>query len=197
MDPRQARTWSRLVEVVHEIAAEQPIDEVSVAELARRAAITRDTFYRHASGPADLLARVLRAELDELLADFSKDADSRGGGLAVFDVAERALLAHMREHRSIYRGAMSPRLVPALRDMLVDTIERSLLDLLERHSEIAPDGPAGVDRARQLRVSAAYAASGTIGAIEVWLADDEPAASDDAARAILAASPAWWFTPVE
>jgi len=197
MDPRQARTWARLVEVVHEVAAESPIDDVSVAELARRAGITRDTFYRHAGGPADLLARVLGAELDDLLTDFAERADADGGGRAVFDVAERALLAHMREHRSIYRGAMSPRLTPALRDMLVGLIERSLLEHLSRHPEIAPAGPAGIDRARQLHVYAAYAASGTIGAIEVWLADDAPAASDDAARAILAASPAWWFTPVE
>jgi AcrR family transcriptional regulator len=196
MDPRRARTWSRLVDVVHEVAAETPIDTVSVAELSRRAGITRDTFYRHATGAADLLAAVLRDELRALLADFQRNAEAEGGGRAVFDLAERALLDHMLEHRAIYRGAMTPRLTPALRDMLVGSIEESLIAILQRHPEIAPDGPDGVDASRRLRMYAAYAASGTIGAIEVWLADDDPATPDDAARTILAASPAWWFAPV-
>lgn len=194
MDPRQARTWSRLVDVVHEAASEAPIDSVSVAELSRRAGITRDTFYRHAAGPADLLARVLRDELDTVLSEFRQRAEAEGGGLTVFDVAERALLRHMLEHRAIYRGAMTPRLTPALRDMLVDSIERSLVGLLDRHPEIAPAGPDGLDVDKRHRMFAAYAASGTIGAIEVWLADDDPADADAAARAILAASPTWWFT---
>lgn len=194
MDPRQVRTWSRLVDVVHEVASETPIDTVSVAELARRADITRDTFYRHAAGPAELLAHVLRDELDALRAEFQRNAEAEGGGRTVFDVAERALLRHILEHRAIYRGAMTPRLTPALRDMLVESIESSLLELLDRHPEIAPDGPSGLSVGKRHRMFAAYAASGTIGGIEVWLADEDPADADDAARAILAASPSWWFT---
>ena len=40
---------------------------------------------------------------------------------------------------------------------------------------------------------AAYAASGTVGAIEAWLVSGDLDDTDAATQAILAASPEWWL----
>ncbi len=46
-----------------ELASEQPISQVTVADLAERARVTRATFYNHYASPLELLIQVLLADL--------------------------------------------------------------------------------------------------------------------------------------
>ena len=47
IDPRQQRTQEALLGALDELLAEKPFSEISVSDLARRAGIGRQTFYRH------------------------------------------------------------------------------------------------------------------------------------------------------
>jgi len=191
MDPRQARTIEALRSAILELASVKPIDEVSVAEVARVASVTRETFYRHHTSPVDLLAAVLGEELDALVAANAALPATTGGPESVFEQPERALLQHVSAHAGIYRNALTPHLTSRLRDVLTESIQRQLLEHLQRHPHIAPRSGYPDDRAR--RMFASYAASGTVGAIETWLATGDLDDIDAAAQTILAASPQWWL----
>jgi len=193
MDPRQARTFDTLRAAVLELASAKPIDEVSVTELARSAGVTRETFYRHHASPVDLLAAVLGAELDELLTSTAALPASSGSGRSVFEQPELALLEHVAAHAAIYRNALSPHLTAGLRDVLTESIQRHLLDHLQRHPQIAPDVSGRRPDQRAQAMFAAYAASGTVGAIEAWLVSGDLDQTDAATQVILAASPEWWL----
>jgi len=193
MDPRQARTFDTLRAAVIELASAKSIDEVSVTELARSAGVTRETFYRHHSSPVDLLAAVLGAELDELLATTAALPASTGGDRSVFEQPERALLEHVAAHAAIYRNALSPHLTARLRDLLTESIQKQLLGHLRRHPHIAPEVSGRRPDERAQAMFAAYAASGTVGAIEAWLVSGDLDDADAATQAILAASPEWWL----
>ncbi|MBS3178869.1 MULTISPECIES: TetR/AcrR family transcriptional regulator [unclassified Pseudoclavibacter] len=197
MDPRQARTRSALRAAIYELAAAQPIADVSVAQVARAAGITRDTFYRHATTPEHLLADFLGEEIDALMAPIANLPATSGTELSVFDEPERELLRHVARHAQIYLNAMAPRLTGPVRDTLVDRVEAGLLTHLERHPEIAPPAQPGIDDERHRRILVAYAGSGTVSAIEEWLRSGElgdvDGDVDAAASTIIAASPDWWL----
>jgi AcrR family transcriptional regulator len=193
MDPRQARTTEALRSAILGLAAAKPIDDVSVAEVARAASITRETFYRHHASPVDLLAAVLGAELEAMVVANAALPATTGGAESVFAQPERALVEHVVEHAAIYRNALTPHLTSRLRDVLTDSIQLQLLAHLRRHPQIAPTvrGAQADDRARAMFAS--YAASGTVGAIETWLTTGALDDTDGAAQTILAASPEWWL----
>jgi AcrR family transcriptional regulator len=185
MDARSLRTREALREAVLGLAEQQPIGDVSVAALCRRADVTRDTFYRYADSPVALLAEVLADEIAELSASFTP-------GTPIGD-AERRLLEHVISRAEIYRGAMQPLLAPAIRAELERVVRDGLVQWAQQHPGIAPDEIA--DDADSVRLAATYAAAGTVGAIELWLREGAHDV-DWAVRAILAASPSWWLREI-
>lgn len=69
-DPRAARTRERLRAALFEACAEQPLGDVSVAEVAQRAHVGRATFYLHYTGleelAVDACADVVKEAVDAL-----------------------------------------------------------------------------------------------------------------------------------
>lgn len=184
MDARFLRSRTLLHAAVLVLAAEHPVRDISVSELCRRAGVTRETFYRHTPSVPDLLAAALGDELEETMA--------RVPPTAPIGEAERALLAHVAERGAAYRNAMDPLLIAPVRSRLEQFLRAGLADLLERRPALAPTEIAGDPMA--IIMAVAYAASGTVGAIEEWLR----AGGDDVDRAVaivLAASPEWWLAP--
>lgn len=193
MDARTRRTAEALRTAVLEVAALTPIDEVSVSSLCRAAGISRDTFYRHAESPIALLARVLDDDLREIV-EVEIAVDDAAGTPApprrsVFEEPERQLLSLVGRHAEVLRRSLKPRLPAALRDVFIARMETGLVEHLARHPQIAPP-EAATDAGR--RVLAAYAAAGTVGAIETLLASDSIADTERAVALVLAASAEWW-----
>ncbi|MGW8483157.1 hypothetical protein ACWGJP_08445 [Microbacterium sp. NPDC055903] len=182
MDARSRRSRESLRSAVLTLASSIPIDDVTVSAICVEAGVTRDTFYRHAQGPVELLADALAAEIAQAM-EVLPDTDAIGDG-------ERALLAHIQHRLPVYRGAMSPLLAAPVRSNLEGAI-RSGLDLWARlHPGILP--PLFADDEAALRIATAYAAAGTVGAIEEWVRGGA-ADIDLAVELILAASPEWWL----
>jgi len=216
MDPRQQRTTDTLRSVVFALAAEQPIESVTVSEISRRAGITRATFYNQAASPADLLARFLTVELDDVRNHFFALVAS--DGIAVVDAwstSEQELVAHLIRHAAIYEAGLSEaggrHLGPTLRALLVDHIELSLHHHLRLNPGIVPRDSTATDDADsptpdhasstdtsaldfEAEMHAAFAAQGLVGALEVWLRSGEARSAEEASRIILRSMPAWWFS---
>ena len=64
IDPRIVRTAQACEQAIVELASQRPVSQISVAELAERAGVTRATFYNRYSSPLELLIQVLFADLE-------------------------------------------------------------------------------------------------------------------------------------
>src|SRR5258708_4210365 len=63
-DPRIIRTAQACEQAVVELASQTPVSQITVAELADRAGVTRATFYNHYGSPLELVIQVLMTDLD-------------------------------------------------------------------------------------------------------------------------------------
>ena len=164
------------------LAAANPIADITISAICREAGVTRDTFYRHADSPLALLADALAEDLVHVVEVLPR-AHAMGD-------AERALLRHVQDRAEVYRGTMHPSLAAPVRANLEGAIRSGLELWAELHPDILP----AVFRtdATALRIAIAYAASGTVGAIEAWLRQEDTDI-DRAVELILAASPEWWL----
>lgn len=183
MDPRAARSRAALHGAVLEATRAQPIADVSAAALCRAAGVTRDTFYRHVASPAALLADALRVELVGVIAAFGDEHGRMLPEAGGFRAGTRALLAHVAEHEAVYRHALQADASSEVRAMLVDVIRAALVRHALADRAIGDDG---------LAVAAAYAAAGTVGAIEAWMRS-APLDVERGTSLIMAASPDYWL----
>lgn len=180
MDPRMLRSLQRLTHAVYELASERPVDELTVAEIARVAGLNRSTFYRHAASPRDLLVRVLLGELDAARSEHLAAVDDPA---AAIEAVTAAVLDHVERHAALYVIGMDS----GLRAVLSAHFRNSIEQLLELGVIRPPSAEPTV-----ARMTAAFIAEGTAGAIAAWLL--RPAPRDRAAflRAYRLVLPAWW-----
>lgn len=184
-DPRVARTTRACEAAIVELAAERPISQVSVADLAERAGVTRATFYNHYANPLTLLIEVLLVDLER--AHFAEETRRAEGNhssadmlrLSIVDVAD-----HIERFEALYRlavhdpadGGVYEALVHHFRDYAVSFIE------LSTHQGL-PTSNRGV--------VAQFLAHGFAGAIKAWLSDPT-VSKDDLIDAAMACAPVWW-----
>ncbi len=153
-DPRFQRSHDALEAVILELASQEPAENITVRELAGAAGISRQTFYRHASSPAEFLSEVL-------ITDMQRFAPVLIGSLSDptvrFEDAWRALYAGMLDHVSryapVYRvmvstqsivfGAISDWFVSSGRGFIHDAISSSAGTLDDTWIELASQQQAG------------------------------------------------------
>ena len=197
LDPRSERSRRRLFDAALALAATGEIDTATVTDVARAAQVTRDTFYRHARSVPELVELALGEKLDELGRDFVAAIEVRARGGDSFDpqdfagAAEKALLRHVLDYESAYRGALNSDSGGGIRALLTGYVQRAVWEALQKYPE-AIDLPGARADDRTIRMIAAYGASGTIGAIHAWLNSGRTDDIDHAVSVILAASPPWW-----
>jgi AcrR family transcriptional regulator len=184
-DPRIARTARACEAAIVELAAERPISQVSVAELADRAGVTRATFYNHYANPLALLIQVLLADLER--AHFDEERRRAEGGysaaemlrLSVVDVAD-----HIERFEAVYRQTVD------------DPADGGVYEALVRHfseyavSFIDLSAHPGLPTSNR-GVIAQFLAHGFAGAIKAWLGDPS-VSKDDLIDAATACAPVWW-----
>lgn len=186
-DARWVRTRARLAAAVVGLAAERDITSASVAELTRRAGINRTTFYAHAQTPVELLSRVLADDLDRVRRETTDRMDEEG--VLLRDLTRktmRQILDHVLRHENVYHGASLASSRYALRVVLAEHVEQSIL-LVFREGFVIP--PSGMGMAE---FSAAFIAHGVAASVEAWLR--RPSPRDEAAllAAIDSMYPAWY-----
>jgi len=187
MDPRKLRSRERLYAAALELAAGQPISELSVTQVADAAGVHRSTFYEHADSPESLVESALTAELDGLRAALLTDRSDAATALVT---VTRGVLEHILRHADIYRrelsgggGALHAMLSRHFRGTTEVLIERGRVEL-----DVVVDGmpPAGVADA-----AARFLADGTVGIIDGWLRHPDPQV-ELFLRTYAALLPGWW-----
>jgi AcrR family transcriptional regulator len=184
-DPRITRTVAALEQAIVELASQQPVSKVTVADLADRAGVTRATFYNRYGSPLELLIQVLYADLDR--GHRREDGRRAAGGysadqllrLATGDVAD-----HVERFLPVYQHALGDPADGGVYEALVRHFTGYSLALMSRRGH--PDLPG----ARQ-QVIAQFVAHGFAGAIRAWLSDDSVTKSE-LVEAAVACAPAWW-----
>ena len=117
VDPRAERVRAQLRDAAVALAAERPVDELTVGDLVTRAGVSRQVFYRHFTDRDDAVATAFTAAFRTATRDI--DGDARTRILRLFDLAA--------EHRAIYRNvvpsAVTQRVVAAFRAELLPACE--------------------------------------------------------------------------
>ncbi len=184
-DPRITRTVQALEQAIVELASQQPVSQITVADLADRAGVTRATFYNRYGSPLELLIQVLYADLDR--GHRREDGRRAEGGypaeqmlrLATGDVAD-----HVDRFMAVYQHALGDPADGGVYEALVRHFTDYSLAFISRCTH--PDLP---DASHQ--VIAQFVAHGFAGAIKAWLSDDSVTKSD-LVEAAVACAPVWW-----
>ena len=184
-DPRVTRTVAALEQAIVELAAQQPVSKVTVADLAGRAGVTRATFYNRYGSPLELLIQVLYADLDR--GHRREDGRRAAGGysadqllrLATGDVAD-----HVERFKAVYQHALGDPADGAVYEALVRHFTDYSLAFMSRRGH--PDVPGA-----RHQVIAQFVAHGFAGAIKAWLSDHS-VTKTELVEAAVACAPVWW-----
>jgi AcrR family transcriptional regulator len=167
------------------LAAERPISQVSVADLAGRAGVTRATFYNHYANPLALLIEVLLSDLERAHVEEERRRTEGGSSaeellrLSIVDVAD-----HIERFEAVYRLAVDDPADGGVYEALVRHFGQYAVSFIEGSSH--PDAHTS-----NSDVVAQFLAHGFAGAIKAWLRD--PSVTKEALiDAAMACAPAWW-----
>jgi AcrR family transcriptional regulator len=185
---------ARLLAAVVELAAVEPIHEVTVAELCQAAGVTRDTFYRYATRPIDLLAEAMARDLPPIAELVSQLAEPTA--VNPLEIPGQMILQHIERNLPVYRNALRPHLDSALRDVLLGRILELLVAFAESHPEVLPRIAGKLAGTGEIRQMLVFTASGIVGAVEEWTRQEpDQTASVERMLEILFASAAPWWRP--
>ncbi|TQC42656.1 TetR/AcrR family transcriptional regulator [Rhodococcus sp. WS4] len=175
---------------MYELATVMPVSDVQVQHVCAAAGVTKDTFYRHAKSPVELLADVLAQELNAVSVEF-RDLAGDSTAKDRIGAAVRVLFQHVLDHGAVYRNCLQPHMIAPIRA----AIEAAARASLERHFAAHPETlPASVEPSPVvLAIFAGYGAAGIVGALEAWIKSTDHDL-DTGVDAILATMPAWWFS---
>jgi AcrR family transcriptional regulator len=184
-DPRVARTEQALTQAIVELAAQRPVSQITVSDLADRAGVTRATFYNRYSSPLELLIQVLYADLDR--GHRLEEALRAEGGYSAAQMLRLAtgeVADHVERFRAVYQHALHDPADRGVYEALVRHFTDYSLAFIARCTH--PDLP---DANHQ--IIAEFVAHGFAGAIKAWLSDDS-VTKTDLVEAAVACAPVWW-----
>jgi AcrR family transcriptional regulator len=184
-DPRISRTDQALAQAIVELAAQQPVSRITVADLAGQAGVTRATFYNRYSSPLELLIQVLYADLERVhrLED-ARRAEGRYSAVQMLRLATGDVADHVERFMAVYQHALHDPADDGVYEALVRHFTDYGMAFMARSTH--PDLP-GTNR----RVMAHFVAHGFAGAIKAWLSDHS-VTKTDLVEAAVACAPVWW-----
>jgi AcrR family transcriptional regulator len=170
-DPRVRRTRQALVDATCTLIENQAGADVSIAEIARQAGVSRQALYQHYHDREALLADVAVRRMDAAL--------NESGGQTTGQRVE-ALLCHLRASESFYRPVLEAS-AAGFYQHLEDYMAGNFAGMLRSphlNALVRPEDAGGID------TLARFVAGGTIAFIRQWLAQpaENAASPAEAAR---------------
>ena len=184
-DPRITRTEQAFEQAIVKLAAQRPVSQITVADLADRAGVTRATFYNRYSSPLDLLIQVLYADLDRgRRLKETRRAEGRYTAEQVLRLTISDVAGHVERFMAVYQHALHDPADGGVYETLVRYFtERSLAVISESTHPALHRASHGV--------IAQFFAHGFAGAIKAWLSDGS-VTKTDLIEAAVACAPVWW-----
>jgi AcrR family transcriptional regulator len=184
-DPRSTRTAEAFAQAIVELASVQPVSQITVADLADRAGVTRATFYNRCSSPLELLIQVLYADLDRShRLEEARRADGRYTAAQLLRLATGDVADHVERFMAVYEHALDDPADEGVYEALVRHFTDYSLAFIARCTH--PDLPSA-----NHQVIAQFVAHGFAGAIKAWLSDNSVTKAD-LVEAAVACAPVWW-----
>ena len=184
-DPRVVRTAQACEQAIVELASERSVSQITVAELAARAGVTRATFYNHYTSPLQLLVQVLLADLERAHGlEEDRRAEDRYSAPEMLRLATADVADHIERFKALYQRAVHDPADGAVYEALVRHFTEYGLAFIARCTH-----PGLPDTNHQ--VMAQFVAHGFAGAIKAWLSDDTLTKAD-LVDAAVACAPVWW-----
>ena len=184
-DPRITRTVRALEQAIVELASQQPVSQITVADLADRAGVTRATFYNRYGSPLELLIQVLYADLERgHRREETRRADARYSAQQMLRLSTGDVADHVERFMAVYQRALGDPADDGVYEALVRHFTDYSLAFIARCTH--PDLPPA-----NHEVIAQFVAHGFAGAIKAWLSDDSVTKSD-LVEAAVACAPVWW-----
>lgn len=175
-----------------ELAAEKLLRDLTVTEICQRADTTRDSFYRFATDPDDMLAQCLFDDHDVSAVLPSRDAEDAQA--QTLEAATRLLIAHVQRNAAIYRNSLVPRMAAAVRDQLLQRLTSVLAAHASQYPERLPAVQGKAPDELTVEILIAHQANGVVGAVEHVLKADRIFDTDFTLQVLhAAAAPWWWF----
>jgi AcrR family transcriptional regulator len=113
-------TWKRLRDSFLEVMAEEGYAALSLASVARRAGIARNTIYNYAPTKDGLLVAVVKAEVEPFVAQLVQEAEG------VDDPEERLAFVVRRQLAALVPGARGLPVINTLEDVLPEEVSASI-----------------------------------------------------------------------
>ena len=167
------------------LASERPISQITVADLAERAKVTRATFYNHYASPLELLIQVLLVDLER--AHLQEEERRAEGGLSAAEMLRLSIVDvadHIERFRAVYRHAVPDPADGGVYEALVRHFSDYAVAFIARCTH--PDLPD-----TNHHVMAQFVAHGFAGAIKAWLSDNA-LTKEELVDAAVACAPVWW-----
>src|SRR2546423_9682418 len=181
-DPRVTRTVRALEEAIVGLASQRPVSQITVAELAERAGVTRATFYNRFDNPLALLIEVLDADLERgHRREDERRADAVYSAPEMLRLATAEVADHVERFRPVYRHALHDPADRGVYDALTRHFTDYSLDFIARCTH--PDRPGD-----NHQIIATFVPHGFAGAIAACLRDP-PVPRNDLAAAPAASAP--------
>lgn len=197
-DPRSVRSHAALSRAILELAAQQPVTEVTITALCQQAGVTRRTFYNHAASPIELLKQALTAELDQVGAQMRAETALPDVDLSV---AVRhslgAIIEHVHRHRSIYRdvatGRIHPELYVLLSEHFYHAVRQSIATSVRQIPAIDDIRPGSARYAAAADLHASYIAHAYAGVTQTAL-NNPDVTTDFVLDIVVSALPDWMLS---
>jgi AcrR family transcriptional regulator len=188
-DPRVTRTVRALEQAIVGLASQRPVSQITVAELAERAGVTRATFYNRFDSPLALLIEVLHADLEHgHRREDERRADGGYSAAEMLRLATAEVADHVERFGPVYRHALHDPADRGVYEALIRHFTDYSLNFIARCTH--PDRPG-----HNHQIIASFVAHGFAGAIAAWLSDSS-VTRDDLVDAAVACAPPWWVTSV-
>jgi len=142
---RGDRRRSALLESLDHYLREESLDSINIADISRRAGVTRSAFYFYFENKASAVAALMEEMYDE---SFAAAEALRGGGTPAENIEAmvRALFSTWDKHEHLFRASLDARATSATVRELWDSDRESFVPVVasmieaERASGAAPEG---------------------------------------------------------
>ncbi|MFI0452126.1 TetR/AcrR family transcriptional regulator [Actinomadura sp. 6N118] len=164
-DRRVRRSQAALQGALIQLVEEQELSQVSVADVAERAGVSRSTFYDHYRDVHELAEAACTLMIDDLIGSlptFGPDSPDRDPTRSL-----RAFFVSLAEHAGLYRSLLGPQGSARV----IDHVRRRITVAIHLGVRRAVTGDASAQRAADTShdVPAAFTAGALIGVAADWL----------------------------
>lgn len=178
MDLRIEKTYRALIAAFTELLEQRRYEDISVALLCEKALIRRTTFYKHFADKDEFFRFFLLSMRDEFRE--STMAETKARSVREYQSAmSRALIGFVKSHAAVVDNIVNSSMSGVLFDALADVMTQDLISVMNS-AEIEEDVPAS-----EIRLRAAYLASGPVAALKYWWFNGRDDAEIDAVVSVV------------